>query len=181
MKNTQLNSQVGRLLNALISKNYIKVALIGLAILVSVMASAHDTISGQVVGVADGDTLTVLDEAYRTHKIRLAGIDAPEKAQAFGQIGKQKLAALCYLKQATVEVINTDRYGRTVGDVTCEGIHANEEMVRGGYAWAYRQYSNGFEYLFAIEEQAKLAQLGLWENANPIPPWAWRRSLRSKE
>jgi endonuclease YncB( thermonuclease family) len=162
------------------SKNYIKVLLIGLAILVSVMASAHDTISGQVVGVADGDTLTLLDKAHQQHKIRLAGIDAPEKAQAFGQVGKQKLSELCYLKQATVEVINTDRYGRTVGDVTCDGIHANEEMVRGGYAWAYRQYSKGFEYLFPIEEQAKLARLGLWKDASPTPPWDWRRSKRSK-
>jgi micrococcal nuclease len=181
MKNTRLNLQVSRLLTALISKNYIKVALIGLAILASVMASAHDTISGRVVGVADGDTLTVLDEAYQQHKIRLAGIDAPEKAQPFGQVGKHKLAEICYMKQVTVEVINTDRYGRTVGDVTCEGVHANEEMVRGGYAWAYRQYSNGFEYLFPIEEQAKLAQLGLWEDAHPTPPWAWRRHLRAKE
>ena len=180
MKNTQLNSQVGRLLTASMSKNYIKVLLIGMAILVSVMASAHDTISGQVVGVADGDTLTLLDEAHQQHKIRLAGIDAPEKAQAFGQVGKQKLSEFCYLKQATVEVINTDRYGRTVGDVTCDGVHANEEMVRGGYAWAYRQYSKGFEYLFPIEEQAKLARLGLWKDANPTPPWDWRRSKRSK-
>ena len=180
MKNTQLNSQVGRLLNALISKNYIKVAFVGLAILVSLMASAHDSISGRVVAVADGDTLTVLDENHQQHKIRLAGIDAPEKAQPFGQVGKQKLSEFCYMKQANVEVINTDRYGRIVGDVTCEGLHANEEMVWGGYAWVYRQYSKGFEYLFPIEEQAKLAQFGLWKDAQPTPPWAWRRNLRSK-
>lgn len=181
MKNTPLNSQVSRLLSALIGKNYIKVALIGLAILVSLMASAHDNISGRVVAVSDGDTLTVLDASHQQHKIRLAGIDAPEKAQPFGQVGKQKLAEFCYMKQASIEIMDTDRYGRIVGDVTCDGLNANEEMVRGGYAWVYRQYSKGFEHLIPIEEQAKLAQLGLWKDDQPTPPWAWRRNLKSKK
>ena len=170
-----------RLIPALNSKNYVKIVLLGVAILVSVIASADGSISGRVVGVADGDTLTVLDDANGQHKIRLAGIDAPEKAMPFGQVGKQRLSELCYNKQATVEVVNTDRYGRTVGDVTCDGVHANAEMVRGGNAWVYRHYDKGFESLYALEEAAKEARLGLWADENPTPPWEWRHRRKLKD
>ena len=83
---------VRSLIPALMGKNYVKIILLGIAILVSVMASADGSISGRVVGVADGDTLTVLDDTNQQHKIRLAGINAPEKAQPFGQVGKQRLS-----------------------------------------------------------------------------------------
>jgi endonuclease YncB( thermonuclease family) len=172
---------VRRLIPALMVKNYVKIILLGVAILVSVMASADGSISGRVVGVADGDTLTVLDDTNQQHKIRLAGIDAPEKAQPFGQVGKQRLSELCYNKQATVEVVNTDRYGRTVGDVTCDGVHANAEMVSGGNAWVYRHYDKGFESFYALEEAAKEARLGLWADDNPTPPWEWRHSRKLKD
>ena len=172
---------VRRLIPALTGKNHLKIILLGVAILVSVMASADANISGRVVGVADGDTLTVLDDANQQYKIRLAGIDAPEKVQAFGQVGKQRLAELCYNKHATVDVVNTDRYGRTVGDVTCDGLHANAEMVRGGNAWVYRHYDKGFESFYALEEAAKEAKLGLWADDNPTPPWEWRHSRKLKD
>jgi endonuclease YncB( thermonuclease family) len=162
-------------------KNYVKIILLGAAILVSVMASADGSISGRVVSVADGDTLTVLDDTNQQHKIRLAGIDAPEKAQPFGQVGKQRLSELCYSKQATVEVVNTDRYGRTVGDVTCDGVHANAEMVSGGNAWVYRHYYKGFESFYALEAAAKEERLGLWADDNPTPPWEWRHSRKRKD
>lgn len=172
---------VRRLIPALTGKNHLKIILLGVAILLSVMASADANISGRVVGVADGDTLTVLDDANQQYKIRLAGIDAPEKVQPFGQVGKQRLAELCFNKHATVDVVNTDRYGRTVGDVTCDGLHANAEMVRGGNAWVYRHYDKGFESFYALEEAAKEAKLGLWADDNPTPPWEWRHSRKLKD
>ena len=175
------NNQLRRLIPALLNKNYFKVLLVGLAILGSVIASADGSISGRVVAISDGDTLTLLDDTNQQHKIRLAGIDAPEKVQAFGQAGKQRLSELCYNKHATVVVVNTDRYGRTVGDVTCDDVHANEEMVRSGNAWVYRHYDKGFEYFYSIEEAAKEEKLGLWADENPTPPWEWRHSRKLKD
>ena len=172
---------VRRLIPALTGKNYIKIVLLGLAICLSVMASADGNIAGQVVSVADGDTLTVLDDTHQQHKIRLAGIDAPEKAQPFGQASKQRLSELCYQKQAIVVVVNTDRYGRMVGDVTCDDVHANEEMLRSGHAWVYRHYDKGFAYFYAIEDAAKEAKLGLWVDDSPTPPWEWRHSRKLKD
>ncbi len=100
----------------------------------SLSGLADENIYGRVVSVADGDTLTILDAEFQQHKVRLAGIDAPEKAMPFGQVSKQKLAEICFEKQAEITIVNIDRYGRTVGDVVCDGVHANEEMVKGGYA-----------------------------------------------
>ena len=181
MMTSKTKALLVRLIPPLTGKNYVKIILLGAAILLSVIASADGSIAGHVVGVADGDTLTVLDDTNQQHKIRLAGIDAPEKAQPFGQAGKQRLSELCYNKQATVEVVNTDRYGRTVGDVTCDNVHANAEMVGGGYAWVYRHYDKGFESFYALEEAAKKARLGLWADENPTPPWEWRRSRKLKD
>lgn len=175
------NALLRRLIPTLTSKNYVKIVLLGVAILASVMASADGSIAGRVVGVADGDTLTLLDAANQQYKVRLAGIDAPEKVQPFGQVGKQRLSELCFNKQATVNVVNTDRYGRTVGDVTCDGVHANAEMVRGGNAWVYRHYDKGFEAFYALEKAAKEARLGLWADNSPTPPWEWRHSRKLKE
>ena len=181
MMTSKTKALLVRLIPALTGKNYVKIILLGGAILLSVIASADGSIAGRVVGVADGDTLTVLDDTNQQHKIRLAGIDAPEKAQPFGQAGKKRLAELCYNKQATVEVVNTDRYGRTVGDVTCDGVHANAEMVRGGNAWVYRHYDKGFESFYPLEEAAKEARLGLWAEDSPTPPWEWRHSRKLKD
>ena len=155
--------------------------LLMLAMLVSAMAQAEGLIAGFVVRVADGDTLTLLDERHQPYKIRLAGIDAPEKAQAFGRDSQQKLYTLCYHKQAVVAVVNTDRYGRTVGDVTCDDVHANEVMVRDGNAWVYRYYDRGFESFYALEAAAREAKLGLWADDDPTPPWVWRHSRRLKD
>jgi micrococcal nuclease len=135
-----------------------------------------ETIYGKVVSVADGDTLTLLSNNFMEFKIRLAGIDAPEKSQAFGQVSKNQLSKLCFNKQAEVNVVTTDKYRRAVGDVFCENIHANKEMVRDGYAWVYRQYSKGFEQFIPLEQAAQEARIGLWADAQPTPPWQWRRS-----
>ncbi len=136
------------------------------------------SISGKVVSIADGDTLTILDNSNTQTKVRLSAIDAPEKAQAFGQRGKQELSDICFGKQATIKVVDIDRYGRTVGDVECAGINANEEMIRSGLAWVYRKYAQGYDNLYAIESEAKSAKRGLWADSNPTPPWEWRKLRR---
>ena len=139
-----------------------------------------DTLSGRVVAVHDGDTITVLDTNRTQHKIRLAGIDAPELKQAFGSRSKQNLSSLIYNRQVTVDWQKHDRYGRTVGVVLVDGHDVNLEQVRAGMAWWYRQYardqSPADRRLYeAAENDARTAKRGLWVDANPVPPWKWRR------
>jgi len=145
--------------------------------LLTIPAHAED-LSGKVISISDGDTLTILDKSNTQTRIRLSAIDAPEKAQAFGQRGKQQLSDICFGKQATVKVVDTDRYGRTVGDVDCEGIKANEAMIRAGLAWVYRKYAKGYDDFYAIEDEARAAKRGLWTDPNPTPPWEWRKQRR---
>lgn len=146
---------------------------------------AHaDTLKGYVVGVADGDTLTVLDANREQHKIRLSGIDAPEKAQAFGQRSKQSLATLAFNKNVTIEWAKRDRYGRIIGKILVDGGDINLEQVKTGMAWWYRDYAkeqptiDRADYEQA-EQQAKTRRLGLWIDRDPTPPWEWRRMKRA--
>jgi endonuclease YncB( thermonuclease family) len=151
-----------------------------LSLILSFSAIAHaETITGRVVGVSDGDTLTILDPSNTQFKIRLAAIDAPEKTQPFGQRGKQKLSDLCFGKSASIQIISTDRYGRSVGDVDCAGVNANEVMVQSGLAWVYRKYDKGYGHLYGLEEDARNARRGLWADDNPTPPWEWRKAKRN--
>ncbi len=153
-----------------------KIVISTLALVCSVSSHAQQTLNGDVVAVADGDTLTILDADLTQYRIRLAGIDAPEKSQPFGQVAKQKLSALCYDKPAHIVVVSIDRYNRVVGDVTCDQVHANAEMVRTGLAWVYRQYAKNFEYLLPLEKAARESRVGLWMDPRPTPPWQWRRN-----
>lgn len=130
-----------------------------------------------VVAISDGDTLTARcgePGAYEQVKVRLAEIDAPEKAQPFGQRSRQQLAGLCFQQIATIHPTARDRYGRTVARVKCQGHDANLQQVRAGMAWAYTKYLTDP----AIEReqvQARAAGVGLWGDPAPIPPWEWRR------
>jgi endonuclease YncB( thermonuclease family) len=142
------------------------------------------TISGRVVSIADGDTLTVLDERLVQHKVRLAEVDAPEighgikkPGQPFGEASRQSLAKWCFGRQASVEVMDTDRYGRTVGQVSCQGADINLEQVKVGLAWAYQQYARRPE-IFQAERQARSDRLGLWAE-HATPPWEWRKNTRN--
>jgi endonuclease YncB( thermonuclease family) len=142
-----------------------------------------DTITGRVVGVADGDTITVLDAGRQQHKIRLEGIDAPEKAQAFGQRSKQSLSDLVYGQAVVVDTHKTDRYGRHVGKVLLNGGDVNLEQVSRGLAWHYKAYAreqtddDQVNYA-AAEEGARNARRGLWRDSAPTPPWEWRKGRR---
>jgi endonuclease YncB( thermonuclease family) len=134
-------------------------------------------IIGQVVKIADGDTLTVLDEAKTQHKIRLAGIDAPEKGQAFGTKSRENLAAKVFRQNIRVEVIDVDRYRREVGRIFLGDRFINMEMVVDGFAWRYVQYDKPGEFT-AAEDAAHERRRGLWADPNPTPPWEWRKSKR---
>jgi endonuclease YncB( thermonuclease family) len=155
----------------------IKIATTLLFLLATFIAQAT-ALHGKVVHIADGDTLTILTESKEQVKIRLAGIDTPEKAQPFGNKAKQALAALTFQQQALVEVETKDRYGRTVGKVIVNGTDVNAELVRQGMAWVYRKYTNDHK-LYALEAEAKQAKRGLWATDKPIEPWLWRKGKRT--
>lgn len=148
--------------------------------LLLVFGTAHaETLTGYVVAISDGDTVTVLDARHQQHKIRLAGIDAPEKAQAFGQSSKQNLAGLIFNKNVTVEWTKLDRYGRTVGKISVNGKDANLEQVKAGMAWWYEKYrkeqSSADQGIYQVaEQQARRQRIGLWRDESPIAPWDWR-------
>lgn len=145
-----------------------------------------DTITGRVVGVADGDTLTVLDSSKKQHKIRLDGIDAPEKAQPFGQRSKQSLSDLAYNRHVQVETHKSDRYGRVVGKVLLDGTDLNLVQINRGLSWHYKAYAHEqtredrLRYATA-EEIARRERRGLWRDAEPTPPWDWRKNAKGSK
>lgn len=140
-------------------------------------------LSGRVVGVTDGDTITLLDERNVQHKIRLAGIDAPERKQPFGQRSKEQLADLVAGKAVEIETEKLDRYGRTVGKVIADGREANLAMVVSGFAWHYKKYqdeqSPSDRLLYdSAEQDARTARRGLWADQAPLHPSDWRAGTR---
>lgn len=153
------------------------VLVVLLAVLLVVPAFAGE-FAGQVVGVIDGDTIDVLHSG-QAERIRLNGIDCPEKRQAFGKKAKQFTSTLVYGKEVTIHVLRRDRHGRTVGDVVLpDGTNVSRELLRAGLAWWYRQYSKD-ESLGALEEEARQAKRGLWADPDPIPPWEIRHLKQS--
>ena len=154
--------------------------------------AAWADVEGKVVAVTDGDTIKVLDAQKVQHKIRLTGIDAPERKQPFGNVSREHLASLVAGREVFVESQKTDRYGRTLGKVwvqpadcpTCgKTLDANYAQVLAGMAWWYRYYAREqtpedqgrYE---SAEEEARLRKRGLWSDKAPIPPWDWRRQPR---
>jgi endonuclease YncB( thermonuclease family) len=154
-----------------------------LAIFVALLASvAHADLrrafTGKVVKIADGDALTVLDRDNVQHKIRLSGIGAPEKSQAFGTKAREALASKVFGKEVLIAVEDhKDRYGRELGDVFFDHRSINTEMVQEGFAWRYVQYDKGGSYIDA-EKDARNHKRGLWADPHPIPPWEFRRAKR---
>lgn len=138
------------------------------------MSATTALIVGLVVGIADGDTLTVLNEDFQQVKVRLAEIDAPEKRQAFGTRSRQSLGELCHEKRAEVRVIDVDRYKRIVGRVSCAGVDANAAQVRRGMAWVYDRYAKD-KTLYRLQDEARSSGRGLWVDHSPVAPWEWRR------
>ena len=130
------------------------------------------------VSVLDGDTLEVLHNV-RAERIRLNGIDCPEKRQAFGQRAKQAASALVFGKEVTLRTYGKDKYGRTIADVLLsDGTNVNHELVKDGWCWWYRKYAPGNKTLEDLEAEARESQKGLWADPQPVPPWEWRESER---
>lgn len=147
-----------------------------------------DELQGRVVKVADGDTITVLDAQRQQHVIRLAGIDAPEKSQPYGQKSKAHLSQAVFGQTVTVTFDKRDRYGRIVGQVRVLGEDANLRQLQAGWAWHYKQYQNEQtpdqrSVYDAAERAAREKRLGLWQGqgpASPEPPWDYRARLKSE-
>lgn len=158
-----------------------------LLLLFPIAALAFD---GRVVAVVDGDTIKVLDASRQQHTIRIAGIDAPEKTQSFGQKSKTSLSALVFNREVTVQGDKRDRYGRTIAKILAADSNCNDPacpkfhdvglmQISMGMAWWYRKYANEQspkdrgDYEVA-ETRAKLQRIGLWSDKNPVPPWEYR-------
>ena len=163
-----------------VRKQGIFLSLLVLTLFLPVISLAQKaTFSGKVVGVMDGDTIEVM-HGGKPERIRLNGIDCPEKGQAFGNRAKQFTSELAFGKDVMVEVLDHDRYGRSVGQVILpDGRDLNRELLKAGLAWWYRQYSSDTQ-LQRLEDQARQSRQGLWSDPNPIPPWEWRHGSTSK-
>lgn len=168
--------------------NFSRWSIVFLGLVLSIPAWADFT--GKVVAVADGDTITVLRDREQV-KVRLSGIDAPENKQPFGNASKQRMSELVFGKEVRVDDRKKDRYGRTIGrvwvasaDCTASDcpktLDAGMALLTVGLAWHYKKYEveqpeeERGQYAFA-ETEARAKRVGLWQNANAVPPWDWRR------
>lgn len=171
-------------------KHFLRRICLFLVVITSQFTHA-ETLQGRVVSIADGDTITVLDADHQQHKIRLSGMDAPEKKQPFGQRSKENLSELVFGKPVAVEWAKRDRYKRIIGKVmvaepSCSKpdcpkiLDAGLSQISVGLAWWYRQYARDQlpedrqRYELA-ESEAKAKKAGLWSEKEPIPPWEWRK------
>jgi endonuclease YncB( thermonuclease family) len=155
-------------------------AIVLLCLLACFDGAFADQLDGRVVSVTDGDTITLIDGSYRHHKIRLAGIDAPEKGQAFGQRSKEYLSQLAHGKAATAECYKIDLYNRQICTVFVNGTDVALAQLHAGLALWFRRYANEqpqqqrVDYESA-EDRASANRLGLWQDEAPVPPWDWRK------
>ena len=149
--------------------------LLPILLLVFAFPACAADYSARVIGIADGDTITVLTADKSQGRIRLWGIDAPEIGQDFGSRARQAASSLAFGKHVTIRARATDRYGRTVAEVILpDGRSMNRVMVRQGMAWWYRRYAPHDADLARLESEARAARIGLWSRPNPVPPWNWR-------
>jgi endonuclease YncB( thermonuclease family) len=145
-----------------------------LHVLFASSAFAED-FTGLVVSVLDGDTIEVLHNT-RAERIRLNGIDCPEKGQAYGKRAKQAASELVFGKEVTLQTHGLDKYGRTIADVLLpDGTNVNHALVKDGWCWWYRKYAPENPTLERLEAEAREARAALWANTRPVPPWEWRK------
>lgn len=137
-------------------------------------------LSGHVISVLDGDTIEVLHNQH-PERIRLNGIDCPEKGQAYGQKAMHAASALVFGKEVTVQTYGHDKYQRTIGEVWLpDGTNVNQELVKEGWCWWYRKYAPGNTVLDGLEKEAREAKKGLWVDPSPIPPWVYRKARQGQ-
>lgn len=147
-------------------------------LLLFVSAAAQGDFGGRVVSVLDGDSIVVRAGAQDVH-VRLVGIDAPERGQAYGGAAKRSLASRISGREVHVVERGIDAYGRTLGRVFIGNVDVNEVQVRNGYAWVFRRFENDAS-LLALEDQARTSRRGLWRGTSPIAPWIWRERNRER-
>jgi micrococcal nuclease len=128
----------------------------------------------EVIGIKDGDTIEILTPDKKKITIRLNGIDAPEKKQAYGQRSKENLSKIIFRKQVKIKSFGNDKYRRVIADIFIDSTNVNYLQVSEGFAWHYKKYSKD-EKLAQLENQAQEQKLGLWKDDNPIPPWEFRK------
>ena len=172
-----------------------KIFGIALALIVAFGPAGAEVLTGHVVGVSDGDTITVLDGAKVRHKIRVSGIDAPENKQAFGQVSKENLSRLVFDKEVDIEWTKRDRYKRIVGKVLVASPNCSSDcsrtfdaglsQVNAGLAWWYRKYAkeqpaDDLPKYEKAELAAQSRRQGLWGDKSPIAPWDWRKGSHGK-
>ena len=153
---------------------------VALALFYALTASAEE-LTGKVIRVSDGDTITVLGPANQQHKIRLMGIDAPEKGQAFGNKSRDSLASIVAGRNVAVEWHKRDRYGRLVGQVFADSHDVGIVQIERGMAWHYKAYAReqrpeDAQAYAGAEVESRAARRGLWADPRPVPPWEWRRT-----
>jgi micrococcal nuclease len=136
------------------------------------------TLTGKVIAIKDGDTVVVLDAENTQTTLRLAEVDCPEKAQAFGTRAKQFTSDQVYLKQVKYEVTDTDRYGRSIAKIYYDdNKYLSAEIIKNGFGWQYKQYSTS-KLLARLEQEARTNKKGLWVDPNPVYPSDFRKSKR---
>ncbi|NHQ84960.1 nuclease [Iodobacter sp. HSC-16F04] len=141
-------------------------------------------LSGMVIKVSDGDSLLIRDDQNQEHQLRLAYIDAPEYSQPFGSEARRNLDRLVYRKQVLAKVVDTDRYQRSVVVLQLGNTDINSEQIKAGLAWHYQHFARGkqssadFERYQSLEQQARQARAGLWQESAPVPPWDYRKAHR---
>ena len=134
--------------------------------------------SGPVVRILDGDTIEVLHN-HHPERIRLSGIDCPEKGQVYGQKAKHAASALVFGKEVTLQTHGKDKYRRTIANVLlADGTNVNHALVKDGLCWWYRKYAPGNTTLERLEAEARESRMGLWADPHPVPPWEWRKRGR---
>ena len=165
--------------------NAIRTLLISLVLFASTAINAGPLTPGLVVAISDGDTITLLTEDKRQIKIRLVGIDTPEKKQAFGTKARDHLASRIFKHDVEVDLRKQDQYGRHLGVIYIGGVDINQSMIQDGYAWFYKHYAKeqpkeeALRYAKA-EADARLKQRGLWADPNPVPPWEFRKEAKEE-
>ena len=156
----------------------LNIALVGFLVFPVCSYSIAADFSGSVVSILDGDTIEVLHNQH-PERIRLSGIDCPEKGQAYGQRAKHATSALVFGKEVTLQTYGKDKYRRTLADVLLhDGTNVNHALVKDGWCWWYRKYAMGNSTLERLETEARETKRGLWADPQPVPPWEWRKQRK---
>ena len=165
--------------------NAIRSLFISLVLFTSTAISAGPLTPGLVIAISDGDTITLLTEDKQQLKIRLAGIDTPEKKQAFGTKARDHLASRIFKHDVEVDLRKKDQYGRYLGVIYISGVDINQSMIQDGYAWFYKHYAKDqpkeeAQRYAKAEADARSKQRGLWSDPNPVPPWEFRKEAKEE-